>query len=294
MLTYEELIELKDKLINNEIGVKSAKDKFWKDFKEGRRSWHSKDWKERRLKFLKDKCQICNSKQTLTLQHLSHPKKHNEYLREVTRDFTNQFINKNSVIDRNEFKKYILENYDYFPVPLCPSCGNKNPKKRIRKEPKYRCGDCKYEFNEVNSRSFEELISVFFDNEDAYEIRDKCFTSKNEYKNKHSLSNIKYYYQRNIAKNNNTQSIEKKAFLLYLEDNIKYLSFDDTITACKKCASSYDLHRMDLCPKCKENYKGIQYPTCIRCLPEKRRKVIEEQIEFGKQLREMEKRLGID
>lgn len=51
---------------------------------------------------------------------------------------------------------------------------------------------------------------------------------------------------------------------------------------------------MELCPKCKEFYKGIQYQTCIQCLPEEKRKAVEEQIEFGKQWREMEKRLGID
>ena len=51
---------------------------------------------------------------------------------------------------------------------------------------------------------------------------------------------------------------------------------------------------MELCPKCKENYKGIQYPTCIQCLPEEKQKEIEEQIEFGKQWRDMEKNLGID
>ena len=31
-----------------------------------------KDWKERRAKFLKEKCEICDSTVTLTIQHLSH------------------------------------------------------------------------------------------------------------------------------------------------------------------------------------------------------------------------------
>ena len=62
----------------------------------------------------------------------------------------------------------------------------------------------------------------------------------------------------------------------------------------KKCASSYDLYRMELCPKCNEYYKGIQYPTCIQCLPEEKRKEAKEKIEFNKKMREMEKRLGIE
>lgn len=294
MLTYNELIELRDKLINNEIGIELAKEQCWKDFKEGQRSWHSKDWKERRLKIIKEKCQICNSKETLTLQHLSHPKKYNEYLREITRNYTNQYINSNSEIDKTEFRNHVLLDYEYIPIPLCPNCNSKNPSERVRKMPKYRCTDCKHEFDEANYRSASELISIFFEDEDAYEVRDKCFVSKDKWKNKHNLSNIKYWFQRNKAKNKDVESIEKKAFLLYLNDNIKYLSFEDTITACRKCASNYDLHRMELCPKCKEFYKGIQYQTCIQCLPEEKRKAVEEQIEFGKQWREMEKRLGID
>lgn len=294
MLTYDELIELRDKLIKNEIEIELAKKECWKDFKEGQRSWHSKDWKERRLKIIKEKCQICSSKETLTLQHLSHPKKYNEYLREITRDFTNQYIINNSEIDKTEYRNHVFSDYEYEPVPLCPNCNCKNPSKRVRKMPKYRCTDCKHEFDEANYRASNELISIFFEDEDAYEVRDKCFVSKDKWRNKHNLSNIKYWFQRNIAKNKDIETIEKKAFLLYLNDNIKYLSFEDTITACKKCASNYDLYRMELCPNCKEYYKGIQYPTCIQCLPEEKRKAIEEQIEFGKQWREMERRLGID
>lgn len=294
MLTYDELIELRDKLINNEIGIELAKEQCWKDFKEGQRSWYSKDWKERRLKIIKEKCQICSSKETLTLQHLTHPKKYNEYLREITRNYTNQYINNNSEIDKTEYRNHVLSNYEYLPIPLCPNCNSKNPSERVRKMPKYRCADCKHEFDVANYRSANELISIFLEDENAYEVRDKCFVSKDKWKNKHNLSNIKYWFQRNIAKNKDAESIEKKAFLLYLNDNIKYLSFEDTITACKKCASNYDLYRMELCPNCKEYYKGIQYPTCIQCLPEEKRKAVEEQIEFGKQWREMEKRLGID
>ena len=82
--------------------------------------------------------------------------------------------------------------------------------------------------------------------------------------------------------------------MLCLDENIKYLSFEDTMTTCKKCAFNYDLNRMELCPKCKEYYKGIHYPTCIQCLPEDRRKAALEKIEFGKAMRAMHEELGID
>ncbi len=51
---------------------------------------------------------------------------------------------------------------------------------------------------------------------------------------------------------------------------------------------------MDLCPKCNQYYKGIQYPTCIQSLPEERRKAALESLEFGNQWREMHNELGID
>ena len=191
MLTYDELIKLRDKLINNEIGIELAKEQCWKDLKEGQRSWHTKDWKERRLQFIKEKCEICDSTETLTLQHKSHPKKYNEYLREITRAYTNNYINNNSEIDKTIFTNHVLNDYEYVPKLLCPKCKIHTPKVRVRSTPKYRCADCKYVFEEAFFRSASELISIFFKDEDAYEIRDKCFISKDRWRNKNNLSNIK-------------------------------------------------------------------------------------------------------
>ncbi|MBV7269584.1 hypothetical protein [Winogradskyella luteola] len=294
MLIYHELIELRDKLANNEIGLELAKEKCWSGFKEGQRSWHTKDWKDRRSKFIKEKCEICSSEETLTIQHFSHPKKYSEFKREITRTYAKDYIDTNPDIDKSEFTAHVLKKYEYVPIPLCPNCMCKNPRERVRKIPKYRCADCKQEFEEAIYRTEIELISIFYQDEDAYEVRDRCFISKDKWRNNHNLSNIRYWLQRELAKNKDAVTIEKKAFLLYLNDNIKYLSFEDTITACKKCASSFDLHKMELCPKCKKHYKGIQYPTCIQCLPEEKRKAAMEKIEFGKEWQEMHKRLGID
>jgi len=294
MLTYAQLIKLRDKLINNEIGIELAKEQCWKDLKEGQRSWHTKDWKERKKEFIKEKCEICGSTETLTLQHKSHPKKYNEYLREIKRTYTNNYINNNSEIDKTLFTNHVLNDYDYVPKPFCPKSKFHTPKERVRLKPKYRCSDCKYEFEEPSFISALELISIFFKDEDAYEIRDKCFISKDRWKNKHNLSNIKYWFQRKTAENKDSDSIEKKAFILYLEDNIKYLSFEDTITACKKCAYNEDLKGAELCPKCNKNYKGIEYPTCIDCLPKEQQIKAKEKIEFGKQMQEIHKKLGID
>ena len=294
MLTYSELIELKDKLVNGEIELEFAKTQCWNDFKEGQRSWHTKDWKERRSELIKDKCEICSGKKTLTLQHLSHPRKYSEYLAEITRVYAKDYINTNAKIDKSEFNNYLLKNYDYAPVPLCPNCKSRNPNKRIRKTPQYLCTECRHEFDEAISKSVDELISTFYENAEAIEVRDKCFVSNDKWKNKHNLSNVRYWVQRERAKKKNAETIEKEAFLLYLNDNIKYLSFEDTITACKKCASNFDLYNMELCPKCKLYYKGAQYSTCIQCLPEEKRKAALEKIEFRKGRQAMHENLEID
>jgi hypothetical protein len=294
MLIYSEVIELRDKLASGKIDLESAQAQYWKDFKEGQKSWEAKDWKDRRSKIIKDKCEICGSTDTLTLQHRSHPQKYSEHLRDITRAYAEKYINTNPHIDKNEFNNYVLTKYDYVAVPLCPNCKNSNPYQRVRKLPQYRCTVCRHEFDEVIYRTVDELLSIFHEDEDALAVQAKCFVTKDKWRNNHNLSNIRYRLQRERAKNKDAESIGKEAFLLYLDDSIKYLSFEDTITACKKCAFNFDINKMELCPKCKQYYKGLQYPTCIQCLPEEKRKAALESIEFGKEWREMHRQLGIE
>ncbi|RZK69348.1 MAG: hypothetical protein EOO85_22590 [Pedobacter sp.] len=293
MLTYKELIEFSEKLATGEITVDQAKDLYWKDFKDGKQSWHTKDWKERREKVIKDKCQICDSREILTIQHLSHPRKYHEYELEVTRSYANGYVDKNPKLIKTELIKHIRDNYDYLPIPLCPNCNWSNPNVRVKKTPKFLCTGCRHEFDKAIYKSVEELVSIFYADEQAMEVRDKCFVSR-KWRNNHNLPSVRYWLQRDGVKSSNAEAIEKEAFLLYLNDNIKYLSFEDTITACKKCAFSYDINNMELCPKCKEHYKGIQYQTCIQCLPEDRRKADTDMIEFRKEWQQMHKDLGID
>ena len=205
-------MDLRDKLSKGEIELEFAQAQYWKDFKEGQKSWHTKDWKERRSKMIKDKCEICSSKDTLTLQHRSHPKKYSEYSREVTRAYADEYRNTNPVIDKKEFTNYVLIKYDYVPVPFCPNCNWSNPYERVKKIPKYRCLGCRHEFDKPVYKSVDQLISIFYQNEEALEVRDKCFVSKDKYRNKHNLSNIKYWLQRHRAKIKMLKQSEKRRF----------------------------------------------------------------------------------
>ena len=294
MLTYSELVELREKLVDGNLDVSSAKSLFWNDYKSGQRSWNTADWKERRLKFLKKACEICGENDKLTIQHLSHPKSYAEYLREITRRHTDKFIRITSTFDKNEFLRLVSKKYDYIPVPLCPNCKAKNPTVRVRKTPVHRCAGCKHEFDHAIFITAEELISIFYTNEDAYEVQNRCFVSKDNWRNQNNLASVRYWLKSDLAKNSNSETIEKEAFLLHLNDCIKYLSFEDAITACGKCAYNHDIKRMEICPKCNQNYKGFEYSTCIECLPEDKRKVAYESIQFGIQWNNMHKELGID
>jgi len=69
MLTYEEIISLRNKLLNDEISPKNAHELYFNDTNENIRHWHTKDWKERRDKIIKDKCEQCGStKKVFSLQ----------------------------------------------------------------------------------------------------------------------------------------------------------------------------------------------------------------------------------
>ncbi len=111
MLNYKELLDLRDKLLHNEVGIEEAMQKLWGSRKEGQRSWHTKDWKERRANIIKDKCQICNSTEKLTLQHLVHPRKYVDFLRELTNKYTKDYINTSADIDKAELVNFIQAIY---------------------------------------------------------------------------------------------------------------------------------------------------------------------------------------
>jgi hypothetical protein len=293
-MTYQEAVNLKNQLLNNEISVADAKALYFADTGTGKKSWHTKDWKERRNKIIKDRCEICGSTETLTLQHRSHPKKYYEFEKEVATAYARLYIESNATVEQQELLAHVENNFDYYPVDLCPKCGRRHPNIRMRKTPQYLCTECRLEFDEAVHKTIQEIVAEYYSGIETAEVSDKCFVSKDKYRNQQNLPQIVYWLSRDKAKSKYKDEIEREAFLNYLQDNIKYLSFEDTMTCCKKCAFNFDLNNMELCPVCKKFYKGIQYPTCIQCLPEDKRKAALEKIEFGKAWQSMHEELGID
>jgi len=295
-MTYEEIIKLKEKVSNDEISYKDAKEIYFKDIE---RSWHTKDWKERRDVIIKDKCEQCGSTETLTLQHFSHPRKYDEIQRATFQQYYDKFSienenNKETLISKDDILNYI-ENAPHEIKLVCPVCsGNFYTR---RKAPIHVCNRCRHEFDEPVSKEMPEYVDDFIlTGEEKYRIA------------KLKKSSIIFYSDLlpsiigSMVRKKYLKEIEKMTMLNYLDENIKYLSFENTKTFCKKCAFNYDKREMDLCPKCKLNYKKIQYETCVDCLPEgelkdrirEKQAEYNEMKEFRKSMNEMEHELGID
>lgn len=294
MLTYNELLTFKARLDNNEISLKDAQNIFWDGHNPNKRSWHTKDWKERRALIIKDACEDCGSKEGITLQHLVHPQSYQQYYNEILTKHAKEYIALDEPINIETFTSYIFAEYNYKAAPMCPYCLGRCPNERMRKTPKYLCTKCKAEFDSCSYYSVDDLVKAYCNGEESVAISDKCFIKKNDTRINHHLKDIKYWYQRSRVEESKRELIEAEAFLLFIDAQITYLSFEKTKTNCKRCAFEYDINGRNLCPQCKTNYKGIQYPTCIDCLPEDRKVRINDYKEFAINMNEVSKNLGID
>ncbi|OYD42853.1 hypothetical protein ACF3OC_11910 [Sphingobacterium cellulitidis] len=292
MLSLQQFKDLKEDLVNNKKSIEEISTILVQNSNTKNRSWHTKDWKERRQLVIKNYCEICNSKDNLTLQHRSHPQKfYNHKNEQINSNIENWEVLE---INKEDFIIYIKNTFDYKPEPICPDCNSWSPRIRLKLLPKYVCTCCKHAFNEPIYKSLEELIEQYYNENYSTFLDKKCFTTKDKYANPYHLRGIEYRYKKQLYTTSKCDEIDKEATLKFIEDNIKYLSFEDTITACRRCAYYWDIKSMDLCPKCNHSYKSFQYETCINCLPEERKLKVLEQINFNKEMSEIHKDLGID
>ena len=302
MMTYAETIDIREKLGKGEISPEKVREACFADMNENKRSWHTKDWKERRSHVIKDKCEQCGSEEGLTLQHLSHPEKYGKYYQDAYWHFyyiftENELGNIDIFVTKEDIESYIVDTpREVFN--MCPKCGW-NFRTRIKK-PQLVCIKCKHEFNEPAQKPLPEYFDDIYSGSIA-PVFDKPSNAPGNRKVPYIMlySSIRQKIINNkikqMMKDRFQYEIDKKSMLDYLEASIKYLSFEDTITLCKKCAFSQDIRGKNLCPVCKKNYKPMQYETCVDCLPDGERKnQIKEWIEFGKEWHDMEKALGID
>jgi len=301
MITCEEIIVLKKKLEKDEISSDEIKNVYYTDENLTKKSWQTKDWKERRKQVIKDRCEQCGETENLTLQHHSLPEKYNKYYKSAFMYYHDLFIEENINVLNNLITKEDIENYiDTTPreiYNMCPKCSGSYYTRK--KEPHFVCGRCKYEFNEPISKQLPEYIDDLYNNS-PLPVMDKPANAPGNRK-VHHIMLYSYIKQKLIyikinkkTKEKYQREIDKKATIDYLDAQIKYLSFEDIITLCKKCGYNKNMNSKDWCPVCKKNYKAMRHETCIDCMPEGERKnQIKERIEFSKSMREMVIELGL-
>jgi hypothetical protein len=301
MITYEEIIELRKKLDKDEISVDEVKNNYFTDENMSKKSWQTKDWRERRKQVIKDKCEQCGETENLTLYHPSIPEKYDKYYLNAYMYFNELFFEENEnnftgLITKEDILNYI-ENTPRETYTMCPKC-NGNYYTR-RKEPHLVCSRCKYEFDEPISKQLPEYIDDLYSNKPLPDM-DKPGNAPGSRRVKHSMlysyikSKLAYIKRKQMLKDKYQKEIDKKAMIGYLDAQIEYLSLEGTKTLCKKCGFNKNMNGKDLCPVCKKNYKSIKYDSCVDCMPEGEQKNrIKEQFEFNKYMREMESDLGL-
>jgi hypothetical protein len=173
-MTSEKLIDLKNKLVNNEISTEEALDIL---YTKKTRSWHTKEWKTLRDKILKDACEQCGSTEVLTIQHIWHPRDyktmrsdilqkyntergHNPYdiEREIAFTIIDESLRYNSLADTKTFCNRCAFMWDEKGMDLCPVC-----KTNYKKFYHSMCMDCTKEENRKNGNNNatnERLVKI--------------------------------------------------------------------------------------------------------------------------------------
>ena len=219
--------------------------------------WHTKEWNQNRELLIKNYCEQCNSKSViLVAQHLTHPEKFSSIRKELFHEKLHDYFLVNiiekpevSAEDIKVFKEKYLEIRN-----ACPHCKKLTFRERKTMKPKYFCEKCKTYFDETVEIEYIEKIKSISTNEQisAYIFGQKFYENKMETQNK-----VFKQFEKEIS---------KIALLKSIELHIKYVSLQEIVTFCKKCASKMDYSNQLLCWSCKENYFFYEiYDNCFNC-----------------------------
>jgi len=113
-----------------------------------RKPWQTKEWKEKRDKFLKgESCEWCSSNNDLVIHHKKHFYDNWEYNQIAFYYFTRYFEKPSSQAEHQRLKKDAEKQVMPEYVKSCPKCGNSGISPRTTMKPIYRCSRCSHEFD---------------------------------------------------------------------------------------------------------------------------------------------------
>ncbi|NMA84112.1 MAG: hypothetical protein GX962_09650 [Epulopiscium sp.] len=268
-MTLDELKILYHKIEENNISLEVAKEKLFT----GKRAWHEKDWAERKEKFLQSKCEQCGRTENLIVQHFWHPRKYGEYKYDAIIKYREIFTSETPIeklVSMEDIQNYVKK-FKQTSKSICPICGYSYRERKI-KTPRFICTKCKHEFDvplEVAWPTFIDDLNNPIKGFKPYEvsfssIRQQLYVKKR----KEAVMDI-YGLE-----------IEREALLNYIKDSIRYQSFEDAKTWCKRCAFNYDKNQADLCPVCKKNYKKFWYDKCRKCAEKETEKELDAEVPY--------------
>jgi len=198
----------------------------------------SKLWREEiRPKLLEEECAWCGSTHFLEIHH---PKKYPKSLSIMEHHIAR--VLQKTVRSDKELYDYIMLTQPlpkdiFLPIhgKKCPKCNSSKINEREIKTPKYRCNNCKEEFEEP----YMALKIPSY-----YEVQ------------------IKY------LKKHFKEIIKKVARKVISDLNEEYIKKEYTITLCSSCHYLYEIENKKLCERCKKNRHPKMFPTCEECDPE--------------------------
>ena len=234
------------------------------------KSWNTKEWKDKRIIFLKDKiCDNCKQEPATVVQHKWHPTPQFIIQKEIWLSFIyKKIIDKVEILPdeivfkNNEIGTYIDVDIDFivknehidlrpFYVECCPYCEKRSiTKRKTYTQYPYRCQPCKKEFTEPSKKIDYVALKKHIN----------TYGRINKYMNK---------VYKKYAK-----QIEVLVQIELRKQSERYNSFADAVPYCKKCAFIEDCTDLILCQKCKSKYHVSGYSCCFDCLPEDRKSEI--------------------
>jgi hypothetical protein len=206
-----------------------------------RKPWHTKEWKEQRQLLLASHCQSCSTTTPpLVLQHTWHPTPLYRLFYNARRKYKKEWLLWK--------QSHAVEVDTATLVPDadgCPKCGSTTIRYRkttgtwvcTARAIKPSGQACGHVFNEplrvLSRRAVRKLEKAA-----AQKMQDDF---------------------------DEQFGIGRKVTITALEQQIRYLSLEDTKTLCKRCAFVEDRTRMVLCTICRKNYHSKKYDCCSAC-----------------------------
>ena|ERR1051325_2887316 len=200
--------------------------------------WQSKEWKAKRLSDLRKRCVQCGkSDPPLVLQHTWHPTP----TAQIFYDLRSKHL--------NEWNAWQLDHpiqLDLSAVPadtdVCPKC--LSPTLRYRKTMK-------------NWKCVAQEGGVFCGYEFDRSVRVVSKAKINEL--------TKAARRKSMEEFDSEFGIGKAAVILIIEQHLRYISFQDVTTLCKRCAFVADRTTLVFCKICRSNYHFPSFACCTLC-----------------------------